>query len=223
MSITDIEKQIAKVSAALTQARVDQYAIAEQSLLTAQKAAATAKAKVNELLRKAGITVAAQQRLALANAALADKELNLANAEAALAILKSDKEAAQLFAKNVKRVMAGKKLGKKIKFTKKEKAVLSAEKKSAKKITKAEKKAKKQKHVIAIKMNDESLASTPTEPLIADNAPEKLNTLETSLKGEAPLIDITTANSATHSSVEVPAVGVATEDQSTSIEAALKL
>jgi colicin import membrane protein len=142
VSIPDIEQQIAAVTAALEQARAENYAAAEAAFLAAQKAVASAQEKVNELSAKA-VTAAAQTRLTLARAVLEQQEETLTATKASFDALKVEQEAAQEFSAKVDLLLAGKKLGKKIKFTKKEKAVLKADKKSAKKIAKAEKKIAK--------------------------------------------------------------------------------
>jgi hypothetical protein len=142
VSITDIEQQIAKVTAALELARAEHFAKAEGAFLAAQKAVANAQTKVNELSAKA-TTAAAQNRLLLARIALEEQEDKLTTTKAVFDTLKLEQEAAQEFSEKVDLLLAGKKLGKKIKFTKKEKAVLKADKKAAKKIAKAEKKVAK--------------------------------------------------------------------------------
>lgn len=142
VSITDIEQQIATVTAELEKARAQHFAAAEADYLAAQKTVASAQTKVNELSAKA-TTTAAQNRLALARAALEEQETKLTATKNIFDQLTLEQEAAQDFNEKVELLLAGKKIGKKIKFTKKEKAVLKADKKAAKKIAKAEKKLAK--------------------------------------------------------------------------------
>lgn len=159
-SITDIEEQIAKITAELEKARALQYTTAEKAFLAAQKRTAVAQAKVNDLNAKASTTVAAQSRLALAKTALTEQESLLADVETVFNAAKAEQDAADEFAKNVALVLSGKKLGKKIKLNKKEKAVLKEEKKNAKKIAKQEKKAAK-KQAKDEKKKSAELADTP--------------------------------------------------------------
>jgi hypothetical protein len=141
LSIPHIEQQIAKVTAQLEKARAQQFIAAEKAFLTAQKATAAAQARVDTLNQKAGSTPAALTRINNAQAALMALHVKLATADEVYSALVARQEAAKTYAKDVAKVMAGKSLGKKIKFTKKEKAVINDDKKAAKKIAKAEKKA----------------------------------------------------------------------------------
>lgn len=142
-SINDIEQQIASVTAQLEQARAQQFAAAEKAYLTTQKSADLARAKVNELIAKASNTVAAQNRLLTAQANAKELDIELAAALEVYEALKDQKKASEKFAKKVGKVLAGKKLGKKIKLTRAEKDVLKEEKKIAKKNAKKVKKSEK--------------------------------------------------------------------------------
>jgi hypothetical protein len=142
-SISDIEQQIAAVTFQLEQARLQQLVAAEKAYLAAQKAAEVAQNKVQDLSAKPSTTVAAQNRLLTATAAAEEQEIKLVAAFEVFDALKTQQKASEKFARKVGRVLAGKKIGKKIKFTHAEKAVIKEDKKAAKKIAKAEKKTQK--------------------------------------------------------------------------------
>lgn len=201
ISISDIEQQIATVTAELEKARAQNFAAAEAAFLAAQKAVATAQAKVNELSVKA-VTAAAQNRLAQVRIVLDDHEATLTATKTAFDALQLEQEAAQEFNAKVELLLAGKKLGKKIKFTKKEKAVLKADKKAAKKIAKAEKKIAKDQKEEAKKLaraesktakanesNKDAVADAPIaqeNPVVKPAAVKKSPTKKPSVK-KAPI------------------------------------
>jgi hypothetical protein len=141
--ISDIEQQIAVVSAQLEQARAQQLAAAEKSYLAAEKAVVLAREKVRDLSANPNTTLAAKNRLLTATAAAEDLNVKLVAALEVLDTLKSQKKYAEKFAKKVGRLLAGKKIGKKIKFTKAENAIIKEDKKAAKKLAKAERKSQK--------------------------------------------------------------------------------
>lgn len=181
-SISDIEQQIATVTAELEKARAQHFAVAEAAFLAAQKAVASTQAKVNELSAKA-TTAAAQTRLALARSTLEEQEVTLTTTKVVFDTLKLEQEAAREFNEKVELLLAGKKLGKKIKFTKKEKAVLKADKKAAKKIAKAKKKiAKGQKEdakklakaeAKTVKANESNADAVVNAPVEQETSAEK--------------------------------------------------
>lgn len=167
VSIADIEQQIAKVTTALEKARAQELVAAEKAFLAEQKATATAQAKVDDLEAKAATTPAALARLKTAHATLAAQQAKLASADERYNALVAAQEAADQFATNVAKVMAGEKLGKKIKFTKKEKAVIKEDKKASKKSAKAERKLTKEKA-----KKDAKAAAKLAKVQIASAAPE---------------------------------------------------
>jgi hypothetical protein len=139
-SIADIEQQIAKVTAQLQQARALQLATAEKAYLAAQKAAEQARTKVRDLAAKGSTTVAAQNRLLTAQANSEELDNKLTAALEVYDALKEQKKASEKFSKKVGKVLAGGKLGKKIKLTREEKDVLKEDKKNTKKTEKADRK-----------------------------------------------------------------------------------
>lgn len=169
-SIADIEQQIAKATTELEKARAQEFITTEKAFLAAQKATAAAQLKVDTLEAKASTTPAALARLKTAQAALTAEQAKLASADELYSALVAAQEAADQFATNVAKVMAGEKLGKKIKFTKKEKAVIKEDKKAAKKIAKAEKKFAKEKA-----KKDAKAATKLAKEDVAIEAPETIN------------------------------------------------
>lgn len=194
--ITEIEEQIAKITAELEKARALEYSIAEKAFLAAQKRTAAAQAKVDDLTAKAGTTAAAQSRLALAKSALTEQEVLLADATTLFNTIKAKQDAADEFAKNVALVLSGKKLGKKIKLTKKEKAVVKEDKKAAKKVAKQEKKAAK-KHA-----KDEKNKNEKSKSENKDDAKKQNTNKKPEKKQTAPV----TETAAVVTPVEKPAV-----------------
>lgn len=143
LSVAEIEKNIIKVTAELEKARALEYTIAEKTLLAAQKSAAAAQVKVQELVDKSGATPAAENRLALAKAVLAEKESAITVAAAQFNKIKTQQEATQKFKKKVTNLLSNKKLSKKVKFSRKEKAALKAFRKLEKTKNKLAKETKK--------------------------------------------------------------------------------
>src|SRR5690606_25572889 len=80
VSISDLEKQIAKVSAELEKAREKKLATAEKSLAAAHKAAATLAQKLTSARAKGATTVAAKVRLKKAQADAAKQGQEVATA-----------------------------------------------------------------------------------------------------------------------------------------------
>ncbi|MES2821995.1 MAG: hypothetical protein V4732_00235 [Pseudomonadota bacterium] len=126
LSVAEIEKQIAKVNAELEKARALEYTVAEKTLLAAQKSAALAKVKVEQILEKMSAAPTAESRLVLAKAALAEKESAMTVAATQFNKVKTQQAATQKFKKKVKSLLSNKKLSKKVKFSRKEKAALKA-------------------------------------------------------------------------------------------------
>lgn len=105
-TIADIEKQIARVNAALDKARAQRLVNAEKALVTAQKAAAAAQSKIDLLNTKSITTPAAKTRLANAQATLATHTDAVTSAKDALKkLLKEQKKTAKI-AKKVKKIIA---------------------------------------------------------------------------------------------------------------------
>lgn len=215
-SITDIEEQIAKITAELEKAREIEYTAAEKVFQAAQKRTDAAQTKVNELNAKASTTAAAQSRLALAKAALTEQESLLADATTVFNAVKAEQEAADEFAKNVALVLSGKKLGKKIKLNKKEKAVVKEDKKIAKKIAKQEKKAAK-KQAKDDKKNHAKLdqVTVAAAPTTAPAEPEKPTVVAKKVVAKKPPVK----KAAPLKKADIPAAPAAKEDAAT-IEAA---
>lgn len=109
LSVTDIENQIAKVTAELEKARTAQYSTAEKAFLAAQKRTAAAQAKVRDLLAKGGTTPVAKNRLTLAKDALTEQQNLLAAAKAQFDSAKAMQNAAKEIAKNISLLTPGKK------------------------------------------------------------------------------------------------------------------
>ena len=182
-SIADIEQQIAKVNAQLQEARAKQFATAEKAYLAAQKAAEQARTKVRDLVAKGTGTVAAQNRLLTAQANAEDLDIKLGSALDVYDALKEQQKASEKFAKKVGKVLAGKSLGKKIKFTREEKDVLKEDKKIAKKAAKADKKAEKNKATEATEEQLSTVALTEeSKPVVKKAAVKKAATNEAAAK-----------------------------------------
>jgi len=97
-SISDIEQQIATVTAQLDEARAQQLANAEKSYLAAQKAAELAQSKMQDLAAKPTTSIAAQNRLRTATATAEEQNLKLAEALEVLDALKFQQKTAEKFA-----------------------------------------------------------------------------------------------------------------------------
>jgi hypothetical protein len=145
-SITDIEQHIAKVTAQLQKAREQEFSTAETVFLTAQQTTAAALARLAAL---EAIPASTPARISKAQADLNIQQAQLASANKIYNALIAAQKAAEHFATDVTAVMAGKKLGKKIKFTKKEKAIIKDDKKAAKKTAKTEIKTAKAEKKLA--------------------------------------------------------------------------
>ncbi len=109
--------------------------------------------------------------------------MTLTTTKAAFDALKLEQDAEQEFAEKVELLLAGKKLGKKIKFTKKEKAVLKADKKAAKKIARAEKKIAKDE-----KEQAKRQAKTTAKMLTVTVDDNQLNTLDDTVVVGTPAV-----------------------------------
>ncbi|RYY73733.1 MAG: hypothetical protein EOO52_17140 [Gammaproteobacteria bacterium] len=209
-AIADIEQQIAKVTAQLEQARAQQFAAAEKAYLTAQKAAEQARTKVRDLTAKGTTTVAAQNRLLTAQANSEELDIKLTAALEVYDALKEQKKATEKFAKKVGKVLAGKKLGKKIKLTREEKDVVKEDKKNAKKAEKADrkriKKAEKnnaaEEQKVTLEAADE-MAPTTQKPVVKKIADKKAPVKKTPAK-------------------KVPAKNVVSEEKEDTVSSALE-
>jgi len=201
-SIANIEQQITKVTLALEKARAHEFARAEKAFLAAQKATNAAQARVDALEAKAASTPAALARLNKAYADLATQQAQLDGADEIYSALLAAQEATKKFAADVAKVMAGKKLGKKIKFTKQEKKVikedekaekkrLKQEEKKIKKETKATKKAEKQNAKAESQKNEsvkaEAVAQTTSQPATKAKPAAKKTVAKKATSSPAPV------------------------------------
>lgn len=145
LSITDIEKQIAKVSAELAKARAKEFATAEKSFQSAQKATDAARARFDKLQAKSGSN-SDDPRLQKAREELDHHEALLAEASNAYELVKVQQDAANELAATIASLNDGDaKMAKKNKADKdSKKGDKKAHKKQLKQEAKAEKKAAKE-------------------------------------------------------------------------------
>ncbi len=163
IAVADIEQQIAKIKEEIDSARAQEYLQAEKTFMAAQKIAVATQLKVQALLRNTSTSVAAQNRLALAKARLTEQELAVIAAAKQFNNVKKEQEASQQFTKKVAKILASRKLSKKINFSKKEKAALKVMRKSAKGKNKT---AKSSSHLLtAAAIAKKGASEAPTAPL----------------------------------------------------------
>jgi hypothetical protein len=133
---------------------------------------------------------------------LTEQESLLTDATQVFNAIKAKQDAADEFAKNVALVLSGKKLGKKIKLNKKERAVVKEDKKAAKKIAKQEKKTAK-KHAKDDKKHHATVAqltvtATPTNTPATPEKPKVAATIVVAKKSpvKKPLVKKTSVKKA---------------------------
>lgn len=131
-AIADLEQQIAKIQTALHKARVQQQLKAEKALASAQKAAALAQTRLDNLILKGATTPAAKTRLAAAKTSLRHSSQALASAEATLAEIAKKQKSTAKIAKKTNKLLAKASKGKTAKSQKK---LEKKARKAAKKLT----------------------------------------------------------------------------------------